>query len=492
MKVRLFHKILLSIFTASLAAMISIMVFTHISFKWEFLDYLAEREQEHMQQLLPLLAAHYQEFGNWNSLAADRREWHEILRSGRLDRPAPPGFRGPPGRPDHKPRPRHAKQDGRPPRRPPPGNDPMQFRARIYLLDQQRHVVVGGRRLDLSESSTELPVTVNNRTVGWLGAMPLTEITTPEEQALLRSRLRTLMIAGSVSLVLIVALSLWLARHLSAPIGRLAEATSRITRGRLQTRVTPHGADELAELAEDFNEMAATLERHDQERQRWVSDIAHELRTPLAVLRGEIEALQDKIRNPDENALASLHAEVQQLSALVADLSTLAKSDSGSLVYAMQPVHLNKLLQEIVDGFHNRFNERDVVLNIYDCADECWIAGDEIRLRQLTHNLLENSLRYTDTGGRTEIQLQQREDRVVLTVNDSAPGVPDESLPKLFDRLYRADNSRSRNTGGSGLGLAIAKSIVDAHDGVIRAAHSPLGGLSIEVSLPLDQERADG
>ncbi len=491
MKVRLFHKILLSIFTASLVAMLSIMLFTHISFKWEFLDYLAEREQEQLQQLMPMLVSHYQEYGHWNVFVRDRREWHELLRRSRVDRP---GGRPRPAGPDSRPRPGPPGFNNRPPRRPPPpGNDPMQLGARIYLLDQQRQIVAGGRNLDLSDAQSELPILVNDQPVGWLGVLPLTEITTPEEQALLRSRLRTLLIAGSVSLVIIVALALLLARHLSLPIRQLAEATRRITRGQLQTRVPALGADELGELATGFNEMAAALQYHDEERQRWVSDIAHELRTPLAVLRGEIEAMQDNVRSLDQDALGSLHAEVQQLSALVMDLSTLAQSDSGSLSYRMQPLSLQALLHGVVEGFQARFAEQQISLQLNYCSDsEAYrIQGDEIRLRQLIHNLLENTLRYTDAGGCAEIHLQRVQDQVKLSINDSAPGVPAASLPKLFERLYRAENSRNRETGGSGLGLAIARSIVQAHQGEISAQASQLGGLRIVVSFPSVRENND-
>lgn len=490
MKVRLFHKILLSIFIASLVAMLTVMVFTHISFKWEFLDYLAEREQEQLQQVLPLLASHYQDQGNWDLFLQDRREWHELLRRGRLDGSQSPKFSGPPPGPNRSFRPGPPGQNGRPPRRQPLGNDPTQFGARIYLLDQQGEIIVGGRNLVVAESNTELPVLVNDQVVGWLGVMPLTEITTPEEQALLRSRLRALLIAGSLSLVIIVALSLWLARNLSMPIRQLADVARRVSHGDLAARITQPGSDELGELAMGFNEMATTLQSHDEQRQRWVSDIAHELRTPLAVLRGEIEAMQDNVRNLDHNALDSLHAEVQQLSALVMDLETLAQSDSGSLSYVMQPLCLQKLLSEVAAGFQPRFDENNISLHFQYVSDahEYHIVGDEIRLRQLIHNLLENSLRYTGSNGRTDIQIQRKNNQVKLVISDSAPGVSFDSLSKLFDRLYRAEGSRNRGAGGSGLGLAIAKSIVQAHHGRISAEHSQSGGLSIIVTLPSDQK----
>jgi two-component system sensor histidine kinase BaeS len=278
------------------------------------------------------------------------------------------------------------------------------------------------------------------------------------------------------------------ARLLAAPIRELAQGTHALAAGRYDARITLAQRDELGRLADDFNTLAQTLERNREARKQWVADISHELRTPIAILRAELEALEDGVRTLDANAVSSLSAEVARLATLVDDLYELARSDAGALTYTKQSLDLGSLLEETVAAFRDRYAAAGLSLELIP-GESATLLADGDRLHQLCSNLLENSLRYTDRDGQVRVALATSQGRVRVTVEDSAPGVPHEALSRLFDRLYRVDPSRSRDTGAAGLGLAICASIVKAHDGTISARHSPLGGVAIDVELPL-QERA--
>jgi two-component system sensor histidine kinase BaeS len=245
-------------------------------------------------------------------------------------------------------------------------------------------------------------------------------------------------------------------------------------------------SDELGQLARDFNSLALALEKNEQARRQWVADISHELRTPLTVLRGEIEALQDGVRQPNPQAIGSLHGEVLRLGRLVDDLYQLALSDLGALTYRKTEAHLDELLDQAIEPLKEEFSRKGIALQVdRPAGSHLTLLADPERLHQLFGNLLENSLKYTDAGGRLDIRLETTADEAVIHFSDSAPGVTGPELDKLFDRLYRVENSRNRHTGGAGLGLSICRNIVEAHEGTIIARPSPLGGVWITVRLPI-------
>jgi len=221
-------------------------------------------------------------------------------------------------------------------------------------------------------------------------------------------------------------------------------------------------------------------------RQQWISDISHELRTPLSVLRGELEALQDGVREMNRATLDSLHAEVLHVGKIVNDLHELSLADTGSLLFVNKPIDPLQVLTNTLESFRTRFERRSIEVQADPAPGEPRrILADPDRLTQLFSNLLENTLRYVNAPGTLKISHHCTAKRLTLTFEDSGPGVPEESLPHLFDRLYRVDKSRSRSRGGSGLGLSICKSIVENLGGDIRAANAPSGGLRLEIVLPL-------
>ena len=308
-------------------------------------------------------------------------------------------------------------------------------------------------------------------------------------------------------LVVIVFVVLLLTRYLR-PLISASRQIHGMANGTLALQPVPVVRDdEVGELARGFNFLLerlreTTAQKEAQERLRlaekeqmerslrqWMADSSHELRTPIGVLRAQVEAMQDGVRPVDATALGVLHREVMGLSRLVDDLHTLACSDVGQLHTRADAIAPLALLDDTVASFHESFAAAGLVIHWAERPEsEPVIRGDWGRLRQVFGNLLENSLRYTDAGGALTIAARLLGDQLLLRFDDTAPGVPPESLEFLFERFYRVDSSRSRNLGGSGIGLAVCRSIVEAHGGSIAASPSPLGGLRLSLRLPCIKE----
>ncbi|MES3023774.1 MAG: ATP-binding protein [Pseudomonadota bacterium] len=227
------------------------------------------------------------------------------------------------------------------------------------------------------------------------------------------------------------------------------------------------------------------LEAGEHARRQWVADTSHELRTPITILSTHLDALRDGMIALTPAELELLSDTVLGMERLVTDLHQLARSDASALAFEYEDVDLAELFDELRQAFAPRFAQHELTLTVYDFAPAgLAVRADRQRLMQVLSNLWSNTLRYTDRGGRASITLTHVQGRVCIRCDDSAPGVPDHALPRLFERFYRVDGSRSRAGGGSGLGLAICQSIVDAHGGQMQATHSALGGLCVEFVLP--------
>jgi two-component system sensor histidine kinase BaeS len=315
--------------------------------------------------------------------------------------------------------------------------------------------------------------------VGYVGYVPRPEVLESIERLYLQRQHLTF---GAIALGLLAAallLGAGLSQWLSRKIHELARATDSLIQGNYDVRLKPSGHDELARLASDFNSLAQTLSAARQARRQWIADIAHELRTPLSILRGEIEALQDGVRPLDRNAVNSLASEAARLARLVEDLHTLSLSDLGALSYHKEPVDLSEIVAEALEPLANKEFRLET-----DLQEGAMILGDGDRLAQVFGNLLQNTLRYTDAPGRLSVSVRKNRQKVVVDWADSSPGVPPDDLPRLTERLFRVEGSRSREAGGTGLGLAIARAIVEAHGGTLVAGASPLGGLRMALTFP--------
>ncbi len=289
-------------------------------------------------------------------------------------------------------------------------------------------------------------------------------------------------------LILAVIVSFILSKHVLRPIRQLAKGTQALSSFEFETKININTKDELGQLASLFNMMAQTLKRYEHMQKQWISDISHELRTPLSILQGEIEALQDGIREIDYKVLDSLSSEVFYISKIIDDLLQLSLAEVKTLHYKNEPLNPLSVLKDTLRIFENRLlvHQISVEENLrIEIDNNVTILGDEDRLKQVFSNILENTLRYSTFPGTLKIWQHHTKTSLFLYFEDSGPGVPEESIDRLFDRLYRVDKSRSRVKGGSGLGLAICKNIIEAHSGKIRAVNAQSGGLRIEIILPL-------
>lgn len=373
-------------------------------------------------------------------------------------------------------------------RRGPLRRDPANFGGRLVLLAADGATPLVGRREAVERPGQSLPVRVGGQTVV---VLRLAERAGPVEGVdasfLRRQYVGLGAVLGGV-LVLALVLARLLAVRWARPLADAQVAARRIAAGEFDVRLpAPRagGASEIADLHGDINAMAGALFRLETSRQRWIAELAHELRTPLAVLRGEVEALADGIRPLGPAAVASLQEEVRRLSRLVEDFHLLATSDLRALPCEFEVVAPAALLQSAADRAAPRAQAQGLALEVQLPALPA-ARWDAVRISQLLDNLLENSLRYTSAPGRVRLSAQALEAAVVMRLEDSPPGVPEGDLERLFDPLYRADPSRSRAFGGAGLGLSIARAIAQAHGGRLRAAVSPLGGLAMVLTLPLD------
>ncbi|MCH9695405.1 MAG: HAMP domain-containing protein [Gammaproteobacteria bacterium] len=444
-------------------------VATRLSFQQSFVDYLSEQEDRRLASIVEVLQATYEVDGSWQLLGQSKRRWDEALRppAGGPRKPPPRGERG-----AHPP-PRFGEG-------PPP--DELDLRSRLSLLDANGDLVAGYS--PKSGDIRTLPVVVDTMLVGELVILNQTRLSKEVDVHFAAQQTRSVLFIAIATLILAAVIAALITRQIVRPIRALTTGARSLSDGDFESRIDIRRDDELGDLAGDFNQLARSLERGQTLRRQWVADIAHELRTPLSILSGELQAIEDGIRVFDEATRRSLQAEVQRLSKLVTDLHVLTTSDEGGLSCQLKPVNLTAIVRETLETNRARIHDAGLGLDVQLPDREIRISGDESRLVQLLNNLIENSIRYTDADGTLSLAMTVDGSNAILTLSDSAPAVPEADLPKLFDRLFRVDASRNRETGGSGLGLSICEAIVAAHDGSISASSSPLGGLSIVVSLP--------
>ena len=479
----LFSRILLAQVVAVVLALMVVTVITRASLTHGFRSFLEQQEATVLQNVAPTLIDLYRQQGSWAFLRDNPAAWQRIWRTSVSPGGGPPdnaGPRGGRGRLRNEALPGD-RVSGDPQLRLMRAPDRRLLRERLFLLDAERQPLAGAvidEPRPIALEALELDGTV----IGWIGFEPMGNALPPEAAGFLRGQLRITALALGAGLLVAAMLALWLARTVSRPVQRLGRTVTRLSEGDYAARAGRQGRDEIGVLGARVDRLAATLEQNRSARRRWIADIAHELRTPVAVLKGELEALADGVRQADEAMLASLAEEVNHLAALIDDLQALALADAGALNVVKEPLDLASLAGQVAESFRHRLVERGIRLEL---ALEPGVSAtaDPQRLRQLLHNLLENSVRYVADDGRVRLTLSGGEG-IVLTLEDSGPGVDDAQLPQLFERFFRVEGSRSRATGGAGLGLAICRNIVEAHGGAITAAHSDLGGLAIRVDLP--------
>ncbi|CDH20600.1 sensory histidine kinase in two-component regulatory system wtih BaeR [Xenorhabdus bovienii str. kraussei Quebec] len=446
-------KLFLAIFATCMLVLVTMHWGIRLSFQHSFIGYIKQNSQIRANKMAEALTEQYQKYGNWDFLLQNDRMIFQIIRT------------------------IEQNSDSR------QNPSPRGWRSQFWVVDNQMHRLVGHSG-NIPTDTYRKSVIYQNNIVGWVIVSTSDKITRQADISFdHQQQLTSWIIAGFSTLLALIATFL-LSRGFLKPVKRLVEGTHKLAAGDFSVRVKPSSTDEIGQLASDFNRLASTLEKNEQMRRDYMVDISHELRTPLSVLRGELEALQDGVRQSTPETIHSLLTEITSLTKLVDDLHLLSLSDRGSLAYRQELTNANDLLQVTLAAYRGRFADKQITLEL-NLTENAILFADPDRLTQLFQNLLENSLRYTAAPGKIIIRAHLTPQKWILDWQDSAPGLTVEQCQQIFERFYRCESSRNRASGGSGLGLAICYNIVEAHDGIIYAERSPLGGLKIHVELPL-------
>ncbi len=302
------------------------------------------------------------------------------------------------------------------------------------------------------------------------------------------SRITQFTLIGSViAIVIALVLGVFASDWISRPIRKLTEATNSARQGDLSVRVDVDSQDELGKLAVSFNEMNTELERLIKARRQLTADVAHELRTPISIILSYSEGVQDGVIPPDEKTFQIVHDEANRLDRLIEDLNTLSQAESGELAMYMDSVDVCSILKDLHLEKIQNVQQKNLEIHL-DVQENCpKVVVDTDRILQVIRNLITNAARYSEPEGVIMVSVKPTKDRFLqISVSDDGPGVPEDALKMIFQRCFRLDASRQRDTEGSGLGLPIARSIVERHNGEIWAENEPEGGLKISFIIPIN------
>lgn len=449
-----------------------------------FSQYLIDRESELLLSFTEVAGETILDHDGLDALRGNPRLMREMLqtvvaRTGavaprRETRPGPPG-RPPPGPPGQPGPPDPTELPANPPRA-------ADFRGRVAIYDLQGERVIGFP-LGADKNLLSLPIKVNGVVVAYAKAALPVESSGIDADFL---RHQSILIAlAAIALLLCSAATSWLlAKRWAVPLHDIRIGTARVAAGDFDVRLNESGSIEIADAIGNINTMVEALKRLETARRRWLADISHELRTPVTVLRGEIECLSDGVRQPTEAVIQSLQEEISAVSTLLDDVHLISIADLGKMPCRLSHVDLPSQCKRAIERFRATARQKGLELELESTDQQIEVMADMGRLDQVLGNLLSNAIKYTDAPGRIRLSASRSGDGATLTVEDSAPAPSHDEIERLFEPFYRTDSSRSRLEGGTGLGLAVCKAIVDAHGGQIRASASVLGGLRIDIELP--------
>jgi two-component system, OmpR family, sensor histidine kinase BaeS len=441
-------KMVLAFLAIALVSILLIVLLARWNTGTEFSRFVLDRRGA---DLVESLAAYYSDYGSWD------------------------GYKNPAPSNDGMPRP-----ESGPPREP-----------YFTLADENGQVVSAGPGYSIGEQVRQfeleggIPIEVDGHTVGTLvmGRIPF-ERNPREEEFIQRTNLMLVYSALGAAIVALL-IGIFLSRTLTRPIRELTEATNAVAGGDLGLQVSVHSHDELGALAASFNKMSTDLANSTETRKQMTADIAHELRTPLSLILGHAEAVHDGVLPPTRQNFEIVREEATRLEHLVDDLRLLSLADAGELSINPSLVSPQKLLSDIQAIYQHSAERKNVKINVVAASDTPVLNIDPVRMSQVLTNILDNALQHTPEGGNINLSARKADEGVELSIQDSGPGIPDEDIERIFNRFYRSDVSRHRDDGGSGLGLAIAKSIVQAHNGQIKAESAPGVGLTVKIYLPI-------
>jgi two-component system OmpR family sensor kinase/two-component system sensor histidine kinase BaeS len=357
------------------------------------------------------------------------------------------------------------------------------------LLDRNQHVVLDQR--PGSVAAVGSPYEFDNRDVvialkenhNLVGYLVISSYSPEMRLGFLRAILFPQGLIFFVLVMFLIIVSILLVRRFVNPLADVIYAARAVADGKLETRISTKGPQDLRSLSESFNEMASSLERNDRERRGMLADIAHELRTPLSVIRGRLEGIVDGIYPENGSQISTALEQTYLLQRLVDDLRLLTLAETRQLPFDKQITDAGTVIERVLEMLSAEAKEKNISLSFSEKNGDLSVLVDPQRFEQVLSNLIDNSLRYVPEGGRLWVTANGTPDDVQITVNDTGPGIPPEDLPFIFERFWRKEKSRARASGGTGLGLAIAKQLVEAQGGTIEARNLPEGGLQTVVTI---------
>lgn len=411
--------------------------------KRQFRNYLSQDQAQRYRQLGLLLSGYYRTYGEWTGV----KELIDELKAAYQERIIVTNSKG------------------------------------IVVADTQQKLL--GQRLSESSRGKIGTLHVANIAVGTLYIRDRAR--SPIENKFLNSVNKSVILSGLISGVAAILLAFFYSRRIVKPIRSLTEASRKLKEGELDQHVDTDSRDEIGELARSFNSMASKLKEQERLRKNMVSDVSHELRTPVSNIQGYLEGVRDGVLDLDDETIQILHNEAQLLNQLVNDLHELTLAEAGQLDLHKRMVPVRQVITNTIDPLQAKIGSREVQVHT-EFDSTVTFNVDPARIKQVLRNLLDNAMAHTDEDEVISISAWREDDHIVIEVNDTGEGIPQEELPYIFNRFYRVDKSRTRSTGGSGLGLTISKKIVEAHHGEISVVSEPGEGTSFTVVLPVNSD----
>jgi two-component system, OmpR family, sensor histidine kinase BaeS len=362
-------------------------------------------------------------------------------------------------------------------------------RLNAILLDQGQHIIVDrrpgsvstiGSRYEIERDDVVIDLKVRGKSVGYV---VLTAYSISARFGFARAILFPVGIISFILAMFLVVVSILLVRRFVNPLADVIYAARAVASGKLNTRIPTEGPQDLRSLSESFNEMATSLERNDRERRDMLADIAHELRTPLSVIRGRLEGIVDGIYTENGPQVSMALEQAYLMQRLVDDLRLLTLVETRQLAFDQRDINVGNVINSVIEIFSAEAQEKNISLSFNEKSGNLSIVLDPQRFEQVISNLVGNAIRYVPQGGKVWVTANEMNHGLIITVNDNGEGLPSEDLPYVFDRFWRKEKSRSRITGGTGLGLAIAKHLVEAQGGTIEAENLSEGGLQVIVEF---------
>ena len=456
---QLWQKLALGLITVAVAAIVVAYLLVNFAVDLRFQGYITDRERAFYRRMGQSLAQAYLDNGGWSESFSDSLP-HFAMMSGVSIQVVDAGGRVIADTSDNQ-------ESG------------TMTEHMTKLLGE------GGLVTELLRERVEIPIVAHGRLVGTVYVTPLIKSGQFSEDKKFRQSINSsLLFGGLLAALVALALSFLISTRLTRPLTEMTAAAKKMESGDLSRRIDVRSRDEIGQLGEAFNHMSMALQRQERLRKNLTADVAHELRTPLATIRGHIEAFQDGVIEPSQKNLASIHEEILRLGRLVDDLGKLAQAESGKLALNKRRTDLTSLTTKAALGLQPLFESRGVKLDIRTNGR---IEGDydEDKIKQVLVNLLVNAVKFTPAGGTVTIGVASDAEMAVISVSDTGIGIDSKSLPYVFERFYRVEKSRNRATGGSGIGLTIAKKLIELHGGQVDVTSKPKKGTTFTVKLPV-------